>query len=114
MLQIINGTNAVVRGDIYVSSIVPFGPGGLKNVVESKIPKTMTVIYGHNSTQTRNRKIILGHRQNGDIQLSHQTQHVELKYNFPEHEFKYPENGQTSASTYITAVAFSFNVRRDT
>lgn len=68
----------------------------------------MTIVYGHNSTQTRNQKIVLGHRQPGDRQLNHQSKNVAITYRFAESEFKYEDEQQ-----FFTAVEFSFDVRPD-
>lgn len=62
MFNIINGTNVIVTGKISGPSVNIFSGGMLQQLAKSSqrtIPKTMTVVYGHNSTKTRNRKIIL-------------------------------------------------------
>lgn len=107
MFNIVNGTNVTVTAKIFGPS-VSFLTGGhlLMYANRSRTnPKTMTVIYAHNSTQTRNRKIILGHRQPGDRLIQFETKNVTFMYRFAESEFKYQNEKQ-----YITAVGFSFDV----
>lgn len=108
MLNIVNGTNVVVTGRISGPSVSIFGGGMVSQITNAgkrTAPKTMTVVYGHNSTRTRNRKIILGHRQNGDRLLGFESKNVTFTYQFAESEFKYFNDKQS-----ITAVAFSFDV----
>lgn len=111
MLNIVNGTNVVVSAKIYGSGVTVYGSGGMVHSIESKTPKTMTVIYGHNSTRTRDHKIVLGHRQPGDEQLHFEQKIVEFKFNFAEAEFKYPIHDEPKPTASITAVEFSFDVR---
>lgn len=111
MLNIVNGTNVVVTGKISGPSVNVFSGGMLQQMAKNSqrtIPKTMTVVYGHNSTKTRNRKIILGHRQNADKLLQFESKNVTFMYRFAETEFKYHNDKQS-----ITAVAFSFDVSDD-
>lgn len=108
MLNIVNGTNVVVRGKISGPSVSVFSGGMLQQLAKTSqrtVPKTMTVVYGHNSTKSRNRKIILGHRQQGDKLLRFESKNVTFMYRFAETEFNYHNDKQS-----ITAVAFSFDV----
>lgn len=114
MLSIVNGTNVVVTAKIYGSSVVVYGVNGLGDSIMSKVPKTMTVVYGHNSTRTRDHKIVLGHRQPNDQQLDFQQKVVQYKYRFAEAEFKYPTHEESKPFEWITAVEFSFDVRYGT
>lgn len=111
MLNVVNGTNAVVTAEIFGPRLQTHMAGAGYNLGTKK-PKTMTIVYGHNSTQTRNRKIVLGNRQPGDRVLDIQTKVVKYKYRFAESEFKYPQQTplpQTPQPS-ITAVEFSFDV----
>lgn len=109
MINIVNGTNVRVTGKIYAPAVNVFAKGIQYNFKENtKIPKTMTIVYGHNSTRTRNRKIVLGHRQPGDRELDSETKNVTITYRFPEFEFQYQ-----NPSHSLTAVEFSFDVRRN-
>lgn len=111
MLSIVNGTNVVVTGKISGPSVNVYSSGMLSQMAKNSqrtIPKTMTVIYGHNSTRTRNRKIILGHRQPKDRPLETIAKNVTFTYRFAETEFEYHNDKQS-----ITAVAFSFDVSLD-
>lgn len=119
MLNIVNATNVIVTAELFgpsvsLTTMTNNFQRGIHQSITSKTPKTMTVIYGHNSTQTRNKKIILGHRQPGDRVLTEDRKVVKYKYRFAEAEFKYPEQ-ESSSSTKpaITAVEFSFDVRQD-
>lgn len=108
MLNVVNGTNVKITGKIYGPSVNVFNSDMLKQIAQSNqrtIPKTMTVIYGHNSTKTRNRKVILGHRQQGDRMIQFESKNVTYTYRFAETEFKYHNDKQ-----YVTAIAFSFDV----
>lgn len=109
MLNIVNGTNVVVTAKIYGETSTIY-QGGLVHAIRAKTPKTMTVIYGHNATQTRDHKIVLGHRQPGDEKLDFQKEIVAFKYRFAEAEFKYPTHEESNPPS-ITAVEFSFDVR---
>lgn len=111
MLNIVNGTNVVVTGKIFGPKVISYGGGGIQQVLEKKTPKTMTVVYVHNSTQTRNHKIILGYRQPGDERLDLQQKVVGRKYRFAEAEFKYPIHEESQPTSSVTAVEFSFDVR---
>lgn len=106
MLNIVNGTNIRVNCRIMGPIVtllngVPqvFNPFGDK-------PKTMTVVYGQNSTQTQNRIMALGQRQQGDEIIDFQHANVTAKFHFAEHEFEYHNK-----YVHITAAKFSFDVR---
>lgn len=109
MLNIVNGTNAIVTGRISGPSVSVLSGSMLQQLGKASkrtAPKTMTVVYGHNSTRTRDRKIILGHRQQGDKLLQFEAKNVTFAYRFAEAEFKYTNDKQS-----FTAVTFSFDVR---
>lgn len=74
-------------------------------VGDRNLPKTVTIIYGHNTTQTQNRRIILGHRQSGDRLIDFQTNNVTYSYRFPEAELQFHDE-----TKFITSVGFSFDV----
>lgn len=109
-MNIINATKISVTANIAVFSVFvgqqsAFNFGGN---TQAK-PKTFTVVYGHNATQTRNRRINLGQRQMGDRLLDFQYKNVTLPEKifkkFAEDDFFY--NGKHQ---YITSVQFAFNV----
>lgn len=108
-LNIINGQNITVVGKIYGPSVNLLNADSLQKYALSNsaknIPKTITVVYGHNTTRTRNRKVILGHRQMGDKLIDFQTKNVTFSYRFAETEFVY--NNKYGS---ITSVGFSFDV----
>lgn len=109
MLNIVNGSNVTVSGWIFGPSVNILTDRTLQQYAKNGQragPKTMTVVYAHNSTQTRNRKIILGHRQPGDRLIQFESKNVTFMYRFAESEFKYHNEKQ-----FITAVGFSFDVR---
>lgn len=109
MLNIVNGINIQIDCKIFGPNVNVIGVdqlGAFARNMQRPNPKTMTVVYGHNSTQTRNRKLILGHRQKGDKLIQFETKNVTFTYRFAESEFNYRNEKQS-----ITAVAFSFDVR---
>lgn len=109
MINIVNGTNVRVTVKIFGPSVSVLTGGDLHLFAkhgQQTIPKTMTVIYAHNTTKTRNRKIILGKRQSGDRLIQFESKNVTFKHRFAETEFKYQNDKQ-----FITAVGFSFDVR---
>lgn len=71
----------------------------------------MTVVYAHNTAQTRNHIIVLGQRQRGDEKLDFQKKVAKYKYRFAEEDFRYPQSDQDTSNPSITAVEFSFSVR---
>lgn len=111
ILTIRNASNIEVYASIYGPSVNIFDLYSLHRVDFSKVPlmkskpKTFTVIYGHNATQTRNRKIILGQRQMGDKMIAFQKKNVTFSYRFAETEFQYQDD-----TKHITSVGFSFDV----
>lgn len=105
MLNIVNGTNVKVTGKIYGAKVSTFRGGMANNL--PKPPKTMTVIYGHNSTRTSNRKIILGYRQPGDMLIDTIVKNLTITNHFAETEFQYEK-----ATHFFTAVEFTFAVRQ--
>lgn len=109
-INIINGTNIHVVGRIYGPSVSLLNVFALQKaaslgVGDRNTPKTVTVVYGHNTTQTRNRKVFLGHRQDGDKLIDFQTNNVTFSYRFPEAELQFHDKNK-----YITSVGFSFDV----
>lgn len=108
MLNIVNARNVTVTCKIFGPNVNVMTGGDLNLYAKSSQqtkPKTMTIIYGHNSTQTRNRKVILGHRQKGDKLIQFESKNVTFMYRFAETEFNYHNDKQ-----FITAVGFSFDV----
>lgn len=108
MLNIVNAENITVTCKIYGPNVNIMTGGDLNLYAKSSQrsnPKTMTVIYGHNSTQTRNRHVIMGRRQKGDKLIQFESKNVTFMYRFAEAEFNYHNEKQS-----ITAVAFSFDV----
>lgn len=101
MINIVNGTDVVVMVTIHRAS-VSFGPsfGGL-----DQKPKVFIIGYAHNTTQTRDRKISLGYRQQGDELIGFESKNVTLKKRFAEHEFLF-----NAPNKFITSVGFSFSV----
>lgn len=105
-LNIVNGTNVHVTGEIYGPAVSVIDDLSRFTQHSNHVkPKTMTVVYGHNSTKTRNRKINLGSRQPGDKLIEYQTKNVTLSYRFAETEFVYHDEHK-----HITSVGFSFDV----
>lgn len=107
MLNIVNGTNIRVNCKIFAPSVSVFT--GVQQGIHSIInaPKTMTIVYGQNSTQTQNRIVILGQRQPEDIILDQQRANVTVsQFQFAKHEFEYHNK-----DAYITAAKFAFDVR---
>lgn len=106
-LNIVNGTDVRVTATIYGSSISLSSNMGKMNANKLIKPKTFTIVYGHNATQTRNRKINLGQRQHGDKLIEFVTKNVTLSIlkRFPEEEFAF-----YNKQKYITSVGFSFDV----
>ncbi|XP_055316376.1 uncharacterized protein LOC129576024 [Sitodiplosis mosellana] len=105
-LNIINGTNFHVIAKIYGPSVSLIDVGRLQKaaVGDQNTPKTVTVVYAHNSTQTRNRKVVLGHRQAGDKLIDFQTHNVTFSDRFPEAELQFHDKNKC-----ITSVGFSFD-----
>lgn len=110
-LNIINGTNVHVAGKIYGPTVSLLDSDALQNIntfgIAGKNSKTITVVYKQNATQTRNRKVNLGHRQIGDQLINFETKNVTFAYRFAETEFEYHDK-----SKHITAVGFSFDVSK--
>lgn len=107
-INIINGINVRVVGQIYGSSVNLLDAGTFQKFAtlgNTNKPKTMTVVYGHNSTQTRNRKVNMGYRQDGDKLIAFQTKNVTFAYRFAETEFEFHDQQK-----YITCIGFSFDV----
>lgn len=106
-LNIVNGKNIHVIGTIYGNSVNLFDTATLQKAVlgDQNVPKTVTVVYAHNTTQTRNRKIVLGNRQAGDKLIDFQTHNVTFSYRFPEVELQFHDKNK-----HITSVGFSFDV----
>lgn len=107
-INIINGINIHVVGKIYGSSVHLLDASTLQKFAtagNTNKPKTVTVVYGHNSTQTRNRKVNLGYRQNGDKLIAFQSKNVTFAYRFAETEFEFHDQQR-----HITCVGFSFDV----
>lgn len=102
-INVIDGTNVTVMAQIHTTSVTTGVNFAVLNTMHK--PKVFTVAYAHNTTQTRNRKINLGQRQQGDVVLAEQTKNVTLSTRFAEAEFIYK-----SPNTHITAVSFSFSV----
>lgn len=107
ILSIINGTNFKVTATMYGASVNLFDADSLiKSLGEKQTkPKTFTVVYGHNSTRSLNRKINIGHRQHGDKMLAFQSKNVSISSRFAENEFEFQDNQK-----YITSIGFSFDV----
>ncbi|XP_031630808.1 uncharacterized protein LOC116345515 [Contarinia nasturtii] len=105
-LNIVNGTNIHVTCKIYGPSVNLLDAATLGRMSSSteNNPKTVTVIYGHNTSKTRNRKVNLGLRQTGDKLINFQRKNVTLSYRFPEAEFECKDKNNS-----ITSVAFSFD-----
>lgn len=106
-ISILNGTNVIVTATIYGSSVRLFDTNALHSLpsVGNK-PKTFTVVYGHNTTRTRNQHVIFGQRQPGDKQLTFDTKNVTFSYRFAETELQYRDDHK-----HITFAHFSFDVR---
>lgn len=105
-INIINGKNVHVVGKIYGPSVNILDADNLmKFGLLQSTPRTVTIVYGHNATRTRDRKVILGHRQQGDKLIDFQTKNVTFSYRFPETEFIYQNNRSS-----ITSVGFSLDV----
>lgn len=108
-LNLVNATKISVTAQIYGSSVT-IGSLAMNSGSNSQAkPKTFTVVYGHNNTQTRNRRIHLGQRQAGDRLLEFQHKNVTLPVNifkkFAEDDFVYYGKQQ-----FITSIQFSFDV----
>lgn len=106
-LNIINGKNIHVIGSIYGPSVNLIDAATLQKTAlgDHNLPKTVTVVYAHNTTQTRNRKVVLGNRQVGDKLIDFQTHNVTFSYRFPEAELQFHDKNK-----HITSVGFSFDV----
>lgn len=107
-LNIVNGKNIHVRAEVYGPSVNLLDAGSLQKFALTRnqiIPKTMTIVYGHNATKTRNHIVSLGQRQLGDKLIDFQAKNVTLSYRFAETEFEFND-----AKKYITSVGFSFDV----
>ena len=69
-------------------------------------PQSFTMIYKHNSKESKNRKISIGKRQPGDKLLKFERKRAGITNRFAETEFKFPRD--TSKS--LTYVGFTFDV----
>lgn len=108
-INIVNGTRIHVTAAVHGPSVSVLDAGSVQRFAllrNQAVPKTMTIVYGHNATKTRNRKVILGQRQPGDKLIDFQTKNVTLSFRFAETEFEYHDKQK-----HITSVGFSFNVR---
>lgn len=110
IINIVNGTTFNVIASVYGSSVNLLGASALQMLptLNSKQnqPKTFTVIYGHNATQSRDQHVIFGERQMGDKQIAFITKNATFSYRFAETEFEYRDEQK-----HITSVKFSFDVR---
>lgn len=110
--NVVNGTDVHVVGRIYGPSINLLDFDKLRKMTDSvQNPKTVTVVYAHNTTKTRNRKVNLGQRQRDDKVLNFQRKNVTFAYRFAEAEFDFKDEHKTH---YITSVDFSFDVNFST
>jgi len=100
IINIINGTDVSIMASIYKASISM----NLFALDRNTRPKVFIVGYAHNTTQTRDRKINLGQRQQGDEMIGFESKNVTLKNRFAEHEFLF-----NAPNKFITSVGFSFS-----
>lgn len=106
-INVINGTNVSVTATIngFDSTI---SSSTLMQIFDQKTyfqPKSFTLIYIHNATQSKYRKISIGQRQTGDKLLTFESKNVTISNRFAETEFEFENE-----STYLTYVGFSFSV----
>lgn len=108
-INIVNGTDVKVSAAVFGASVSLLTADLNKKSSllrrNKSNPKTFTVIYKHNATQTRNRKFNLGYRQPGDKLLQFENKNVTVGFRFAEKEFQFSEKGK-----YITAIGFSMEV----
>lgn len=104
-INIINGLDVALFATIYKASVATGLNLNALNSIHK--PKIFTIAYAHNTTQTRDRKINLGQRQDGDDLLDYQTKNVTVKSRFAEDEFIF-----NRANNHITSIAFSFSVSK--
>lgn len=68
-------------------------------------PRSFTLIYEHNATQTNKRFVAFGERQSGDELINHQTKLVSISNRFAQGELYFEQPGRS-----ITCIEFSFDV----
>lgn len=108
LINVINAMEFTVSLSIYGPNVFI---GNTLNVYSAQFkPKTFTVFYRHNTTQSRNRIFSIGQRQPNDRIIEFQRKNVTLPKDifkkFADDSFSF-EN----PSKYITAIRFSFDVR---